>query len=1275
MKNIRIGGRGFGGSILLCLAVLIFNFNAFALTSGDRIQTSGSVNVRQSAGGTAYASGQPSGALGVIIGSSQNAPIGGTGTIYTWWYVDFDSGQDGWVATTGFAAIKPATPTSPSPGTTSSPGPTQASTTVTLSWGASTGTTFYDLGVVDVATGSFVVNTTTTSTSYTATLTAGKTYKWNVAAGDSAGESTFTTVLYFQTPAALLTAPTLSGPADGATSVSTTPTFSWSTVSGANRYWLICSTSLADLPTDPAATSCPNCVTFGLSGNTDQTSYTPPTTFPYSGTTRTLNAGTLYYWKVQGWNTSGTQGNYSSVRTFTTASALLPAPTLSGPADGATSVSTTPTFSWSTVSGANRYWLICSTSLADLPTDPAATSCPNCVTFGLSGNTDQTSYTPPTTFPYSGTTRTLNAGTLYYWKVQGWNTSGAEGNYSSARTFTTAATVTPLGPPTLVSPGNTTSPGSTISTTTPQFQWQAVTGADGYALYISKFNGSTYDLIFDSSTLGGPLTGTSYTLPGGYLLSGGLYRWNMATHNGAGYGSANASRFYFTIAASSAFYLSFPLQYNGWTPYTAQITTVFDHAMTSRYSSGGGVVAYTGEAGTVVNLNEPPVYSGNNVLYSFKKADGSPFVINNHYVGSATTGNATLNYDGHPGYDYPVPVGTDVYAAADGQVITTDANTTTAGNYVRIQHGDSGYQSQYLHLSQILVSTGQTVTRGQQIGKSGNTAGPNATVGAHLHFEVKKGTGSTAIAVDPYGWEGVGADPYTIAANVNLWNPVLPSCTYSTSPSGNVFGSAATSGSFSVATSAGCSWTATTADSWITVTSGSGGSGNGTVNYSLLANTSASARTGTVNVQGQLFTITQAGLSAPIGYPSATWKGPAATGNYETGRGGNSISKIIVHTTEGSAQSALDRFQTSGEIASAHYIVSTAGVVWQVVADADTAYHCGNYSYNQQSIGIELEGWADGNPTGNFSWQTDAQFTALQNLITWLMSQYSIPLDRAHIICHNQVPSPGSPYPPTTEWGGASNHYDNGAWWNWRRLMNALGHAPSYSVLNVQSAASITTLPQSGAPIIAPATAGQRFVAYDSYGGYYLVFVCGSETPQTGLPAGGEFHWDGWIPAANVSVISGPAQLEVTGTFPQRLNVRSSPTTSAGIIAHTIDGKRHVATGSTASADGYTWREFYLTTTGNTVATGWSIADNLTVIGGGGGGAAPPVISSPKLSGTTFTLSVPTQTGTNYILEYKNLMSDAAWTPIKTNSGNGGMMNLTNTGVTGPSRFYRIRIQ
>jgi murein DD-endopeptidase MepM/ murein hydrolase activator NlpD/GH25 family lysozyme M1 (1,4-beta-N-acetylmuramidase) len=228
-----------------------------------------------------------------------------------------------------------------------------------------------------------------------------------------------------------------------------------------------------------------------------------------------------------------------------------------------------------------------------------------------------------------------------------------------------------------------------------------------------------------------------------------------------------------TSSVPQGFYLSFPLQYGGWTPYTAQITTVFDHAMTARYYPGGGVVAYTGESGTEKDLNEPQIDFGNGLLFSFKKADGTPFVVNGNYVGTQGgngTGPTTLNYDGHPGYDFPVPIGTDVFAAADGQVIVADPNSTAAGNYIRIQHGSSGYQSQYLHLSSNLVTVGDTVTRGQLIGKSGNTAGVGNSVPAHLHFEVKQGTGNTGIQVDPYGWEGSGADPYALATNVNLWN-------------------------------------------------------------------------------------------------------------------------------------------------------------------------------------------------------------------------------------------------------------------------------------------------------------------------------------------------------------------------------------------------------------------------------------------------------------------------------------------------------------------------
>jgi GH25 family lysozyme M1 (1,4-beta-N-acetylmuramidase) len=86
-------------------------------------------------------------------------------------------------------------------------------------------------------------------------------------------------------------------------------------------------------------------------------------------------------------------------------------------------------------------------------------------------------------------------------------------------------------------------------------------------------------------------------------------------------------------------------------------------------------------------------------------------------------------------------------------------------------------------------------------------------------------------------------------------------------------------------------------------------------------------------------------------------------------------------------------------------------------------------------------------------------------------------------------------------------------------------------------------------------------------------------------------------------------------------------------------------------------------------------SSTISVTTTGIGGSSAPVISNPKLNGTTFTLSIPTEIGTNYVLEYKNSISDPIWTPLQTNGGNGSIMNLTNLGTIDPIRFYQIRLQ
>jgi hypothetical protein len=95
-------------------------------------------------------------------------------------------------------------------------------------------------------------------------------------------------------------------------------------------------------------------------------------------------------------------------------------------------------------------------------------------------------------------------------------------------------------------------------------------------------------------------------------------------------------------------------------------------------------------------------------------------------------------------------------------------------------------------------------------------------------------------------------------------------CSYVLSPSGVSVPAAATAGSVAVAALGGCAWTASSADSWITISSGANGSGDGSVAYTVLANASSLPRTGTLMIGGQPFTIAQAGAPCTFGVSPAT---------------------------------------------------------------------------------------------------------------------------------------------------------------------------------------------------------------------------------------------------------------------------------------------------------------------------------------------------------------------------------------------------------------------
>jgi endo-1,4-beta-xylanase len=99
----------------------------------------------------------------------------------------------------------------------------------------------------------------------------------------------------------------------------------------------------------------------------------------------------------------------------------------------------------------------------------------------------------------------------------------------------------------------------------------------------------------------------------------------------------------------------------------------------------------------------------------------------------------------------------------------------------------------------------------------------------------------------------------TIAGQTFIVNQSAAACSYAIDPTSVSPPAEGASGTVAVTTDSWCSWTAASNDAWITVTGGASGTGDGTVSYSVAGNPGG-ARTGTVTIAGQTFTVSQAPL-------------------------------------------------------------------------------------------------------------------------------------------------------------------------------------------------------------------------------------------------------------------------------------------------------------------------------------------------------------------------------------------------------------------------------
>ena len=372
----------------------------------------------------------------------------------------------------------PPIPGNPSPGTTTSPGPTLSSSTVTLSWSASSGATTYGVGVRDLSTNLLVVDANTSNISFTANLSPGRPYRWNVNACNSAGCSSFTTLRFFQTPGAIPPVPGNPSPgtttSPGPTLSSSTVTLSWSASSGATTYGV----GVRDLSTNLLV----------VDANTTNTSFTA-----------NLSPGRPYRWNVNACNSAGCS-SFTTLRFFQTPGAIPPVPGNPSPgtttSPGPTLSSSTVTLSWSASSGATTYGV----GVRDLSTNLLV----------VDANTSNTSFTA-----------NLTPGRPYRWNVNACNSSGCS-SFTTLLHFQTPGTIPPI--PANPSPGTTTSPGPTLSSSTVTLSWSASSGATTYGVGVRDL--STNLLVVDANT-----SNTSFTAN---LTPGRPYRWNVNACNSSG---------------------------------------------------------------------------------------------------------------------------------------------------------------------------------------------------------------------------------------------------------------------------------------------------------------------------------------------------------------------------------------------------------------------------------------------------------------------------------------------------------------------------------------------------------------------------------------------------------------------------------------------------------------------------------------------------------------------------------------------------------------------
>ena len=102
------------------------------------------------------------------------------------------------------------------------------------------------------------------------------------------------------------------------------------------------------------------------------------------------------------------------------------------------------------------------------------------------------------------------------------------------------------------------------------------------------------------------------------------------------------------------------------------------------------------------------------------------------YYGENPQVYGALGFKGHTGIDWATPVGSNIYAMAEGRVVRVETDPAGYGLFVKLSH-DWG-ESLYAHLSRAEVAVGDQIAACQVIGQSGSSGW---STGPHLHAQVR----------------------------------------------------------------------------------------------------------------------------------------------------------------------------------------------------------------------------------------------------------------------------------------------------------------------------------------------------------------------------------------------------------------------------------------------------------------------------------------------------------------------------------------------------------